>query len=102
MAVSERTVAGSPPESWRERHASGIRQARLYWHTYARSPSAMLGLGLVVLFLLLAAFGPWIVPYPEDTMGAVHMDRKLLPPSAAHWFGTDEVGNDIFSRVVVG
>jgi peptide/nickel transport system permease protein len=43
-----------------------------------------------------------LAPYPEDTQGAVHMELKLQPPSAAHPFGTDEMGNDILSRVIVG
>ena len=42
------------------------------------------------------------MPYPEDARGAVHLDRKLQAPSAAHWFGTDEVGNDIYTRVILG
>src|SRR4030095_10411575 len=46
--------------------------------------------------------GPWIVPYPEDARGAVHLDEKLRPPSAHHWFGTDEVGTHIYPRVVLG
>lgn len=99
MAAVGVTASG---EGWRERHGHRLRQARLYWHTYRRSASAMLGLVLVLLFLLLAAIGPWIVPYPEDAAGAVHLSEKLRPPSADHWFGTDEVGNDILTRVVVG
>ena len=103
MATADRITLEAPEtESWRERHASTLRQFRLYWHTYARSASAMLGLALVSLFLLLALIGPWIVPYPKDAAGAVHMASKLLPPNTAHWFGTDEVGNDIFTRVIVG
>jgi len=62
----------------------------------------MLGLVLVLAFLVLAAVGPWIVPYPEDARGAVHLDRKLQPPGALHWFGTDEVGNDVYTRVILG
>ncbi|SMF59467.1 peptide/nickel transport system permease protein [Tistlia consotensis] len=100
MAAPDMTAA--PRAGWRERHAPRIRQLRLYWHTYRRSASAMLGLVLVVAFLLLAALGPALVPYPEDAAGAVHLADKLQPPSAAHWFGTDEVGNDILTRVVVG
>ena len=88
--------------SWRERHASSIRQLRLYAHLFSRSFSSMLGLGLVTLFLVLAAFGPWLAPYPEDTMGAVKLAQRLQPPSIAHPFGTDEMGNDILSRVIVG
>jgi len=73
-----------------------------YARAYARNASSMLGLAIVVLFLLVAAAGPWIVPYPEDARGAVHLDVKLRPPSHAHWFGTDEVGNDVYTRVVLG
>ena len=86
----------------RERHAANIRLVRLYARTFARNGSAMLGLALVSLFLLTAAIGPWFVPFPEDAAGAVHIERKLQPPGPVHWFGTDEVGNDIFTRVVVG
>ena len=101
-ASPEVTDTGRPTESWRERHASSIRQMRLYWHTYRRNASAMVGLVLVVIFLLLSLISPWIVPYPADATGAVHMADKLLPPSAAHWFGTDEVGNDILTRLLIG
>ena len=42
------------------------------------------------------------MPYPDDVAGAVNLTGKLQSPSAAHWFGTDEVGNDIFTRVIIG
>jgi len=54
--------------------------------------------GLLVLIVLAALLGPWFVPYDplaSDTAAA------LKPPSVAHWFGTDQLGRDIFSRVVV-
>jgi len=50
------------------------------------------------MFVVMALFGPWIVPYDplaSDTANA------LQPPSWAHWFGTDNLGRDVFSRVVV-
>ena len=62
----------------------------------------MAGLVVVAVFVAVAGIGPWIVPYPEDARGAVHLERKLQPPSAAHWFGTDEVGNDVYTRVILG
>lgn len=88
--------------TFRERHESRIRQLRLYAYTFAASFSSMLGLVLVILFLALAAFGPWLAPYPEHTTGAFNMAERLQPPSAEHWFGTDEMGSDILSRVIVG
>ena len=54
--------------------------------------------GLLVIILFAAIFGPYVVPYDplaSDTASA------LKPPSAAHWFGTDQLGRDIFSRVIV-
>jgi len=87
---------------WRERNESRIRMARLFAWTFSRNVSAMVGLVLVVTFLILALIGPWIVPYPEDATGNVNLDVKLQAPSADHWFGTDEVGRDVFTRVVIG
>jgi peptide/nickel transport system permease protein len=78
------------------------REWRRYARAYGRSVSSMAGLVIVALFVLIAAIGPWIVPYPDDARGAVHLDRKLQAPSAAHWFGTDEVGNDVYTRVILG
>jgi peptide/nickel transport system permease protein len=54
--------------------------------------------GLLVLIVLAAVLGPWIVPYDPLTSDTA---AALKAPSAAHWFGTDQLGRDIFSRVVV-
>ncbi|MES2599517.1 MAG: ABC transporter permease [Pseudomonadota bacterium] len=54
--------------------------------------------GLLILIIFAAVFGPWIVPY--DPL-ASNTAQALKPPSAAHWFGTDQLGRDILSRVVV-
>ena len=88
--------------SWIERNQSTISQMKLYIQTFRRNSSAVLGLGIVIVFLITAAIGPWVVPYPEDAQGTIHLEIKLLPPSAAHWFGTDEVGDDVFTRVIIG
>ncbi len=84
------------------RRAARLRRLRFVVWTFSGSASALLGLGLVVAFLLLAACGPSIVPYPADAVGAMHLAQRLQPPSALHWFGTDEMGDDILSRVVIG
>lgn len=60
---------------------------------------ARVGLVLVLVLILMALFAPWIAPYGPDQMGA---GMSLSPPSADHWFGTDEFGRDMFSRVVYG
>ena len=58
-------------------------------------------LGAFILFtgfVLLALFGPWIAPY--DPL-ASSTEAALKPPSMAHWFGTDSLGRDILSRIIV-
>jgi len=79
-----------------------VQRLRFIAWTFSGSASALLGLALVALFLLLAAFGPMLVPFPADASGAIHLAQRLQPPSALHWFGTDEMGDDIFSRVIIG
>ncbi len=78
------------------------RQLRFFVWTFSRSPSALLGLALVAAFLLLAAIGPAIAPYPQDALGHIDLSHRLLPPSASHPFGTDEMGDDILTRVLIG
>jgi len=69
---------------------------------FTQNRMAVAGLGLVILLVLAAFLAPVIVPYPEDAAGAVHTPDALLPPSTAHLFGTDDLGGDVFSRVVYG
>lgn len=64
-----------------------------------RNPLAVLGMLIVLTLVLTAAFAPLIAP--ESPFGQ-DLGRRLLPPSAEHWMGTDELGRDIFSRVVYG
>src|SRR5499427_1312237 len=75
--------------------AGTMRHAR---YVIGENPVTGLAFALFVLIVLVALFGPALVPYDplaSDTVTA------LKPPSAAHWFGTDQLGRDIFSRVVV-
>ncbi|WP_010138968.1 nickel transporter permease [Oceanicola sp. S124] len=64
-----------------------------------RNPLAVAGLLIILLLLATALFAPWIAP--ESPVGQ-NLQARLLPPSAEHWMGTDELGRDIFSRVVYG
>lgn len=67
-------------------------------HVLSENPVTMLAAALFTLFVLLAIFGPSLVPYdPLASDSAV----ALQPPSTAHWFGTDALGRDIFSRTIV-
>jgi peptide/nickel transport system permease protein len=70
------------------------------------NPVALIGAGVLVLFVLIAIIGPFFVPYdPKDTSwnDQVSMSNNLIPgPSAQHWLGIDHIGRDEFSRMIVG
>ena len=76
------------------------------WRTVAhfarRSPLLAFGLALAAVIVVAGLLAPWIAPYPEDAGDATDAAAALLPPSSAHWFGTDFVGRDIFTRVLFG
>jgi peptide/nickel transport system permease protein len=60
---------------------------------------AAAGMLLTAVFLMFAVFAPWLAP--QDP-AKIDLPSRLQPPSAAHWFGADELGRDIFSRVIYG
>jgi peptide/nickel transport system permease protein len=64
-----------------------------------RNPLATAGVVLVIVFTLFALFAPWIAPQSPTE---IRLEMRLAPPSGAHWFGTDELGRDILSRVIYG
>jgi len=61
--------------------------------------SLMIGLVLVSLLALLAVFGQWLAPHDPDL---VDLGQRLLPPDSSHWLGTDHLGRDLLSRLIVG
>ncbi|MFZ4759856.1 MAG: ABC transporter permease, partial [Burkholderiaceae bacterium] len=72
---------------------------RVALRTLLSRPTAVFGAVVLLAMTVLAVFAPWIAPYdPLATSWAAV--RKA--PSAAHWFGTDEVGRDLLSRVIWG
>lgn len=63
---------------------------------------AALGVALILLVVVLAVFGPLIAPYPAEGFGQTNVGNRNLAPSAAHLFGTDQLGRDVLSRVMIG
>jgi peptide/nickel transport system permease protein len=86
------TTAASPRES---QVASLLRHSR---HVLAENPVTGFAFALFLLIVLAAVFGPQIAPY--DPL-ASNTAQALKPPNAQHWFGTDQLGRDVFSRVIV-
>jgi peptide/nickel transport system permease protein len=76
-----------------------VSPGRRAFNRLAKRRAAMVGFFFVAFFIAMAIFAPWLAPYdPLATSWAAI--RKA--PSAAHWFGTDEIGRDVLSRVVYG
>ena len=96
------TKASGVWAQWKKEHESLFRDIRLSLYLFSRSPLSVTGMILVGIFFLLALIGPMIVPFPEDATGSVHMSQKLMEPDSRFWFGTDEMGRDIFTRVILG
>lgn len=70
-----------------------------WYETLLRRRGAMVGAGLIAFMVFVALFAVWISPHDPMLLDVMN---RLKPPSSEHWFGTDEFGRDIFSRVVYG
>ncbi len=86
---------------------SGVEARRLSnadqnWYRFTRNPTALIGAAIVILCILAAIFAPLITPYPDHVGAVVDFRHRHLPPSAEYWFGTDNVGRDIFTRTIFG
>jgi peptide/nickel transport system permease protein len=72
------------------------------WYKFSRNPLSVLGLVVLIVIVLAAILAPYITPYPEHARPYTNFGDASRPPSVTHFFGTDRVGRDIFSRVVFG
>ena len=79
-----------------------IKSLRESLYLIARNKLSLTALIILVLLVVGALLAPYIIPYPEDLADATHTQIKLQAPSLEHLMGTDELGRDIFSRVVYG
>ncbi|MDE3175314.1 MAG: ABC transporter permease [Pseudomonadota bacterium] len=64
-----------------------------------RSPTFLCGAAIVLFWVVCALFGPWLTPYDPLADDVIN---SLTPPSPEHWFGSDQLGRDVFSRVIAG
>jgi peptide/nickel transport system permease protein len=102
------TAVPAPLAGWRAWLLSPAPQSRLQarlgslylgWLVFLANPLALAGMAIVIALVLTALFAPVIAPgspYAQD------LTQRLLAPSAEHWFGTDELGRDIYTRVIHG
>ena len=84
----------------RRRQRPWILRAALWLVTFAyRKPLGFLGFLLVVMFISLAIFAPWVSPYD---VGRIELRNTLAGPSSAHWLGTDPIGRDVLTQLIWG
>ncbi len=76
-----------------------LSQRRAFGAVVRGNPLAVSGVVLVCIFALCALFAPWIAPRDP---AFIDLPARLSGPSVAHWFGTDELGRDILSRIIYG
>lgn len=76
-----------------------FKEMRYSMHLLGQSYLSIAGLVIILIFIFMAIFAPFIAPYEPD---AIDLANTLQPPSLEHLMGTDEYGRDVFSRVVYG
>ncbi len=96
MELTVNKNAEPPLENKPEKSISPWLEA---WRTFKKNKIALAGTIIVVFFILIAFLAPLIAPYGINDQ---NMANRLQPPSAEHWFGTDDFGRDILSRVLFG
>jgi peptide/nickel transport system permease protein len=107
-APARAPAAPAPGAAWRawlltdepaSARQAALGRAYVGWLAFRANPLALVGLGIVLGLILMAAAAPLLATYSPTSQ--VLLDR-LQPPSAEHWLGTDELGRDIYSRIVYG
>lgn len=103
--ASQETITILKPKSkgpmgqWLEKNDSRVKDLRYSVRLFLKSPLAVLGLLIVAIFILVAIFAPNIAPYGGEVRNWYQI---LQPPSADHYFGTDDMGGDVYSRIIWG
>jgi peptide/nickel transport system permease protein len=93
--VNRRNQKGKTSEFGRQRQLTHVIYVIL------RDPLAVFSILVITLFIVVAVFGSKIAPFPEEGMGKTNMATRLLPPSATHLLGTDRLGRDMLSRIII-
>ena len=86
----------------KEKHSIQLKELQFALQLIRKDPLMLTSLIIIALLIFFGILAPYIAPYPQDALGAVSPENKLEPPSYEHLFGTDELGRDVFSRVLFG
>jgi len=95
-AIAERRKADALPAP---ASAVAISQKQLFWRQFRRHKLALVSAAALLILAALVILAPWIAPYPFD---AIDPTQFRKPPSPAHIMGTDDIGRDLFTRLLYG
>ena len=95
MTTRDWLLEDSPTSRWQ----ANVGRAYRVFTALLRNPLSVLGGVIILVLLLTAILAPWLAPYSATGQD---LANRLAPPSGEHWMGTDELGRDIFSRVIWG
>ncbi|TMD44874.1 MAG: ABC transporter permease [Chloroflexi bacterium] len=93
----EQSEKGKAPVQWRS-SSPLVSRLHILWRIFTLNRKATIGICIVLFFVLVALIGPLFI----HTDPSAFSNDVLVPPSAAHWLGTTQTGQDIFSQLVVG
>ena len=79
-----------------------LKEYRRNLHFFLKNPLTVLGLMIAISLIFIAILAPQIAPYPDQGRGNSNVKGRLTPPGYEYFFGTDDLGRDIFSRVIFG
>ena len=82
--------------------SEGTRTLRHVFSVIVRDPLSLMSTVIIVLFVVIAIFANQIAPYPLEGAGKTNADNSLLTPSSEHLLGTDKLGRDLLSRIIMG
>ena len=73
-----------------------------FWRTFRKNRTALVGLVMLIVIVLVAIFAPLLAPYDPRSYSGIETSDIYNPPSAQHWFGTDDAGKDVLSSFIYG
>ncbi len=95
----ESNINIAPPDKAAEVLEKPESQLKLMWESLISNKGSVVGLVIILILAFVAIFGKLLMPYDPNYSD---MTKSFLKPGAAHWFGTDQLGRDIFSRIIDG
>src|SRR5438105_9596796 len=98
-AGTTRITEGKPIVAPAARSALALSQKQLFWRQFRRHKLALVAAAVLGAVTLLVILAPWIAPYAFDTIDPLHARQ---PPTAQHWMGSDDLGRDLFTRMLFG